>query len=106
MRLMHVDTAVYAVYRAETVQRESRPGTKNEYIARGTVKGQLTPIRDSFSVELYGDKVSSMYNLICEKGADIQLNDKVQYGSNFYKVVAVLIYTTHVTAQIERTGAL
>ena len=105
MRLMKVDTQAFAVYRAQTVQR-SRAGTKNGYITQGAVTGQLSPIRDAVSLEIYGDRVQSMYNLNCPAGSDLRLGDKVQYGSDFYNVVAVQLYTTHVTAQIEKTRAL
>lgn len=104
-RIMAVDTETFAVYRPE-VEQSTRAGTKHNYIVHGAVTGQLSPVRDSVSLEIYGNRVQQMYTLTCQKGADIQLNDKIQHGGEFYKVIAVLSFTGHVNATIERTGAL
>lgn len=104
-RIMTVDTDTYTVYRSQTEDSE-RVGTKNVYILHGTVTGQLAPVRDSTSLEIYGNRVEQMYNLLCTKAADLQINDKVKVNGEDYKVIAVMPYTGHFTATIERVGVI
>ena len=101
---MTADTAEYPLRRAETVT-SGYVGTKNVYVSAGTVTGQLTPLTDSFSVEMYGDKAASMYSLICEAGTDIRKNDRVVLSEGEYTVVSVMTYRAHITASLERAGA-
>ena len=104
-RLMQIDTDDYAVYRSETTA-SSRVGTKNLYIAHGTVTGQLTPKTDEKSLQEYGNRVHEMYDLIVQKGADIQLNDKVLISGSYYSVNAAVEYQGHINCTIERVSAL
>lgn len=104
-RIMTVDTDTYAVYRSQ-VTESARVGTKNVYILHGTVTGQLAPVRDSTSLEIYGNRVEQMYNLLCTKAADLQINDKVKVNGEDYNVIAVMPYTGHFTATIERVGVI
>lgn len=103
MRIMVIDTESLTVYRATSTDR-TRAGTKNTYSSHGTITAQLSPVRDSVSLEIYGDRVNSMFDMICDKSTDIELNDKIQRGDDFYKVVAVQHFKTHTAAQIERTA--
>jgi hypothetical protein len=47
-----------------------------------------------------------MYNLICPQGADLQINDKIKVNGEDYNVIAVMPYTGHFTATIERVGVI
>lgn len=104
MRLMTADTAEYPLRRAETVT-SGYVGTKNVYVSAGTVTGQLAPLTDSFSVEMYGDKAASMYSLTCAGDPDIRKNDRVVLEDGDYTVISVMRYQTHITASLERAGA-
>ena len=101
---MRTDTAEYPLKRASPAP-SGYVGTKNVYVSAGTVTGQLTPLTDSFSVEMYGDKAASMYSLICEAGTDIRKNDRVVLEDGDYTVISVMRYQTHVTATLEKAGA-
>ena len=105
VRIMAVDKEPLTVYRAQTEQSE-RAGTKNVYIVHSIIEAQLTPVRDVVSLEIYGDRIQRMYTINAEKGVDLQLNDKIQRGNDFFKVIAVQAYTNHVSATIEQTGVL
>ncbi len=104
MRLMRRDTAEYPLKRAETVQT-GYVGTENEYRPAGTVTGQLSPVSDRLTVEMYGDRAASMYSLISGTETDIRKNDRVTLTDGDYTVVSVMRYQTHITAALERTGA-
>lgn len=104
-RIMAVDTDAYNVYRASTGASE-RLGTKHAYSLHGSITAQLSPVRDSTSLEIYGNRCENMFTLISSKGADIELNDKVMIGGSYYKVIAVMSYTGHISATIEKVGVL
>lgn len=105
MRLMRADVRSYTLKRATTV-RSARAGTKNEYAAAGTVYGHLSALSDKFLVAMYGDRSATMYQLICTTGTDITKGDRVVLHDGDYTVVSVTRYGTHITAALERTGAL
>lgn len=104
-RIMQADTDTYSVYRSGTTQSE-RVGTKNEYTLYGSITGQLSPVRDSTLLEIYGNRVEQMFNLTFSKGVDLKLNDKIAINGDYYKVIAVLPYTSHCQATIERIGVI
>lgn len=101
---MSVDKEPLTVYRASTSADRTRAGTKNAYTVHGSITAQLSPIKDSVSLEIYGERVTSMLDMVCDKATDIELNDKIQRGDEFYKIVAVQYFKTHTAAQIERTA--
>lgn len=101
---MRIDTQTFPVRRA--VSAASRYiGSENEYRDAGTVTGQLAPAADSFSVEMFGAKASSMYTLIVGRSEDIRKNDRVLLHDGEYTVVSVLMFGTHKTASLEKAGA-
>ena len=104
MRIMAVDTAEYPLKRAETVS-SGYVGTKNVYQDAGTVTGQLSPVTDRVSLEMYGIRAASMYNLNCLPDTDIRKNDRVTLTDGDYTVISVMEYKTHKTAALERTAA-
>lgn len=101
-RIMSVDTGTYAIYRSTT--ESARVGTKHAYIVQGNVTGQLSPVRDSTSLEIYGNRVNSMYNLTYSDKTALELNDRVQINGDYYKVVAVMTFSGHAQATLERVG--
>ena len=104
MRIMAADKAEYPLKRAETVQT-GYVGTRNEYGPAGTVTGQLSPVSDRFTVEMYGDRAASMYSLISNTETDIRKNDRVTLTDGDYTVISVMRYQTHITATLERSGS-
>lgn len=104
-RIMQVDTDSYSVYR-KSITQSTRVGTKAEYTLHGAVTGQLSPVQDNISLEIYGNRCVNMYTLTARKGADVQLDDKVMVGGDYFKVIAVLPFTGHLQATIEKVGAL
>lgn len=105
MRLMAVDTAAYPLKRAATATDTGYVGTKNVYESAGTVTGQLSPATDRVSLEQYGIRAASMYNLNCLPDTDIQKNDRVTLADGDYTVISVMVYQTHKTAALERSAA-
>lgn len=103
-RIMSVDTGTYAIYRSTT--ESARVGTKHAYIVQGNVTGQLSPVRDSTSLEIYGNRVTGMYNLTYSDKTALELNDRVQIGGDYYKVIAVTVFTGHAQATLERVGVI
>lgn len=103
MRIMQRDTSQYSVKRPTVQADASYFGSKNVWSPVGTVEGQLTNVNDSLSVELYGDKVTSMYKLTVLADADIQRNDRVVIGNGEYTVISLLSYTEHKVATLQLT---
>lgn len=105
MRLMAADTARYTVKRP-TAQPDTRyVGTNNDWQPIGYVIGQLTPVTDEFTIERYGAKDAPLYSLICAYGANIRNNDRVVLEDGEYTVVALMRYSTHLTATLRKAGA-
>ena len=104
MRLMGIDRKTFPLKRATTGQ-SGYVGMKNNYQDAGTVTGQLSAATDRFSVELWGDKATSMFSLIVDTSTDIRKSDRVTLPDGDYTVVSVLMYQTHLTAMLEKAGA-
>ena len=80
-------------------------GTQKEYKAvEGGIRAQVQPVTDSLSVALYGNKVTQMRNLICPAETDVKKDDLVEIDGEKYRIIAVLTFTTHLTATAEREG--
>lgn len=104
MRLLIHDTHEYPLKRAVT-QRSGYIGTENNFADVGTVHGLLSPVKDSFSVELYGYRTESMFRFVVETGVDIRKNDRVTLKDGDYRVVSISEYVTHTEATLEKAGA-
>lgn len=105
MRLITRDTKAFLLKRASTVASSYGFGTENEYESVGIVRGLISPVKDSFSVELYGARTEAMFRFVVETGTDIRKNDRVTLTDGDYRVVSIAEYTTHTEATLEKAGA-
>lgn len=100
---MAADLSDVTVYRAATSPSEYI-GTKTEYSENGTIRAQIQPVTDKLAVTLYGNRIEQMKTLVCSYGADIKKGDKTKIDGEMYKIVNVLMYSTHTTAFAEWEG--
>lgn len=105
MRLITRDTKEFPLKRAVTAASSYGFGTENQYEPVGTVRGLISPVRDSFAVELYGARAEAMFRFVTEAGTDIRKNDRVTLPDGDYRVVSIAEYVTHTEATLEKAGA-
>ena len=67
-------------------------------------KAQVYPVSDSYSVELYGERVHKIMRLNCDNSVDLRDGDKVTVSDEEYKVISVNRYRSHQIAELERGG--
>lgn len=68
------------------------------------VQATVTPLSDAASVQMYGERASSMMNVICagglEKGMAVWLPGET--GTPVWKVTSTMQWSSHLVATIER----
>lgn len=103
MRLMANDLTLCGHFRKEN--------RKSDYVGTETVerelpefKAQVYPVSDSYSVELYGERIHSIMRLNCDNSVDLRDGDKVTVSEKEYKVISVNRYRSHQVAELERGG--
>lgn len=79
-------------------------GTETEYNPYAVLYGHISPVRDEYSIGVYGERVSRMHSVIFEAGTDIQSGDKLVIFGEKCNVVSIMRYSSHLTVTAERTG--
>lgn len=100
---MAKDLRPIQVLRAER-NKSDYVGTDTEYKPYIMIKGQIAPVTDNYSIATYGERISRMYNVIIECGADVKNGDKLVINGEECTVVSVLTYSSHLSVTVERTG--
>ena len=103
MRLMASDLTLCGHFRKEN-QISDYVGTETVEKEMPEFKAQVYPVSDSYSVELYGERVHSIMRMNCDNSVDIRGGDKIIVSEKEYKVISVTRYRSHQTAEIERNG--
>lgn len=103
MRLMMNDLTLCGHFRKET-QKSAYVGTETVEKELPEFKAHVYPVSDSYSVELYGERVHSIMRLNCDNSVDIRDGDKVTVSGKEYKVISVTRYRSHQIAELERGG--
>lgn len=104
MRLTQRDLKDVYIFTAQVVD-SGYVGTQANWIYSHTVKCDVQPAESSITAQIYGDRVYTMYSVICPLGAisdDYKLSFTGQDKAE-YKVVSVKNYLDHtvVLAEVE-----
>lgn len=103
MRLMKADVQEIQQLRVES-KKSGYIGTATENKPFGIIYAQVSPASDSYSIATYGERISRLYSVTAESGADVRDGDKLVIYGEECKVISVMRYSTHTAVTAERTG--
>lgn len=82
-------------------------GTKATYSPSHTEFCNIQPSTNKLMAEVYGERVFSMFTLLCSLDSNINEGDRLSFdgfSKPSHKVVSVMLYTTHKTILAEVIG--
>lgn len=103
MRLARQTMTKIPQLRAE-VKPSGYVGTETEYKPYAALYGHISPVRDDYSIGVYGERVSRMHSVIFEAGTDVKSGDKLIIFGEKCTVLSIMRYSSHITVTAERTG--
>ncbi len=97
MRFLRKDLKeVFVFYNHE--KESSYVGTETVPMFSHKIKAVVQPAANKLNAEIYGERVHSMYRLICDSKQEISENCLISFHtavSPQYKIISVMRYTAH-----------
>lgn len=67
-----------------------------------SIDAELWPAGNRLQIELYGQRVTSIMNMICSNDKQINIGDGITYDDVEYYVISKKKYTSHSTYELEK----
>lgn len=66
------------------------------------IEAELWPANNRLQIELYGQRITSIMNMICENAVLIDIGDGITFDEVEYQVISKKKYTNHSYYEIEK----
>lgn len=80
------------------------PGQKSKETYSHRIEGNVQPAKNAVTSEIYGERVTNILSLICDKNAEISKDMKVSLSGSEkpeYKITSIEEYTRHKVIMME-----
>lgn len=96
-RLKPVD--IYSVFK----KTNGYVGTTATPVYKSSFKGDIQPLNDKMSAEIYGERVKTMLNIYCPTMVEIKEGDilAINGGKEVYKIVSIMSYSSHMVVTVD-----